>query len=111
MNHSQLKQLIKEEIQSILSEWGGGIPDPRDAERYAKERAWDERQKLPAASRGQLEAGDVVEYDGKKWMITFIYPDGDLDLKMQKPFRDEIPNLKIGDPRAYAEKVSRSEIK
>ena len=87
MKHPQLKQLIKEEIQSILSEWGGGIPDPRDAERYAKERAWDERQKLPAASRGQLEAGDVVEYDGKKWMITFIYPDGDLDLKMQKPFR------------------------
>jgi len=111
MKHSQLKQLIKEEIQSILSEWGGGIPDPRDAERYAKERAWDERQKLPVASRGQLEAGDVVEYDGKKWMIMYIYDDGDVDLKMQQPFRDEMGITKIGDPRAYAEKVSRSEIK
>ena len=58
-----------------------------------------------------MEAGDIVEYDGKKWMIMFIYPDGDLDLKMQKPYRDEFPNLKIGDPRIYAEKVSRSEVK
>lgn len=58
-----------------------------------------------------MEAGDVVEYDGKKWMIMFIYPDGDLDLKMQKSYRDEFPNLKIGDPRIYAEKVSRSEVK
>ena len=118
MKKEQFKQIIKEEIKSILKEAsigvGGEIGKGDDSDSraaYAKERAWDARQKLPASARGKLEVGDVVEYDGKKWMIMFIYPDGDLDLKMQKPYRDEIPNLKIGDPRVYLEKIPQSEIK
>lgn len=118
MNKNHLKQLIREEIQNLIKEASLGLggeygkgDDREDNAAYAKERAWDERQKLPSRLREPLEAGDVVEYDGKKWMIMFIYPDGDLDLKMERPYRDEIPNLKIGDPRLYAEKVSRSEIK
>ena len=117
MKHSQLKQIIKEEIKNILKEAsigkGGEIGKGDDSDSraaYAKERAYDERQKLPASARGKLVVGDVVEYDGKKWMIMFIYPDGDLDLKMQKPYRDEIPNLKVGDPRIYIEKIPQSEI-
>ena len=103
-------KLLKEASTGMGGEYGKG-DDSDSKAAYAKERAYDARQKLPVSSRGELEAGDVVEYDGKKWMIMFIYPDGDLDLKMQKPYRDEFPNLKIGDPRIYAEKVSRSEVK
>ena len=101
-----------------MEEWGGGMPeDPNsifgkiDAKRQAKNAEYDERNKLPVSLRGTLEAGDTVEYDGKKWMIMFIYPDGDLDLKMIQSFRDKMGITKIGDPRSYAEKVPRSEIK
>ena len=101
-----------------IKEWGGGMPeDPNsifgkiDAKRQAKNAEYDERNKLPVSLRGTLEAGDTVEYDGKKWMIMFIYPDGDLDLKMMQSFRDKMGITKIGDPRSYAEKVPRSEIK
>jgi hypothetical protein len=94
-----------------LKEWGGGISDPNDVRKYSKEREWEERQKTPTSSRGKLMAGDIIKYDGKKWMILFIHPDGNLDLKMQKPYRDEIPNLKIGDPRIYIEYIPQSKIK
>ena len=101
-----------------IKEWGGGMPeDPNsifgkiDAKRQAKNAEREERNRLPVSSRGTLEAGDTVEYDGKKWMIMFIYPDGDLDLKMIQSFRDKMGITKIGDPRSYAEKVPRSEIK
>jgi hypothetical protein len=118
MEKNHLRQLIKEEIQSILKEWGGGMPDnPNsyfgkiDAKRKAKNAEWEERNKLPFSSRKTVEAGDIVEYDGKKWMIMYIYDDGDVDLKLTQPFRDEMGITKIGDPRAYAEKVPRSEIR
>ena len=106
MKKDHLRQLIREELQSVLKEWGGGIIDPRGDEESSKAREWERRQK----NRGVLMSGDIVEYDGKKWMIMYIYDDGDIDLKMQQPFRDEMGITKIGDPRAYAEKVSRSEI-
>ena len=101
-----------------MEEWGGGMPeDPNsifgkiDAKRQAKNAEYDERNRLPFTSRETLEAGYVVEYDGKKWMVMFIYDDGDVDLKMQKSYSDKIPNVKIGDPRVYAEKVPRSELR
>jgi len=67
MKHSQLKQLIKEEIQSILKEWGGGLPDDpnshfgkMNAKRQAQNAEWERRNKLPVSSRKTLEAGDIV---------------------------------------------------
>jgi hypothetical protein len=101
-----------------LKEWGGGMPeDPNsyfgkmNAKRRDQNAEWERRNKLPVSFRETLEAGDIVDYDGKKWMIMYIYDDGDVDLKMQQPFRDEMGITKVGDPRAYAEKVPRSEIK
>ena len=44
MKKNYLKQLIKEEIQSILKEWGGGIDDHgRDA---ASRRDWERRESM-----------------------------------------------------------------
>ena len=110
--------ITESQYKEKMEEWGGGMPeDPNsifgkiDAKRQAKNAEYDERNKLPVSLRGTLEAGDTVEYDGKKWMIMFIYPDGDLDLKMMQSFRDKMGITKIGDPRSYAEKVPRSEIK
>jgi hypothetical protein len=101
-----------------MEEWGGGMPeDPNsifgkiDAKRQAKNAEREERNRLPVSSREKIEAGDAVEYDGKKWMIMYVYDDGDVDLKMMQSFRDEMGITKIGDPRSYAEKVPRSEIK
>ena len=112
MKKDQLKQIIREELQSVLKEWGGGLPeDPNsyfgkiNAKRQAQNTEWERRNKLPISFRGGLEAGDLVDYDGKKWMVMHV------DLKMQQPFRDEMGITKVGDPRAYAEKVPRSEIR
>ena len=110
--------ITESQYKEKMEEWGGGMPEnPNsifgkiDAKRQAKNAEYDERNKLPVSLRGTLEAGDMVEYDGKKWMVMFIYPDGDLDLKMTQPYRDEMGITKIGDPRAYIEKISRSEIR
>jgi hypothetical protein len=118
MKKNELRQIIIEELQSVLKEWGGGMPeDPNsyfgkmNAKRRDQNAEWERRNKLPVSFRETLEAGDIVDYDGKKWMIMYIYDDGDVDLKMQQPFRDKMGITKVGDPRAYAEKVPRSEIK
>ena len=110
--------ITESQYKEKMEEWGGGMPEnPNsifgkiDAKRQAKNAEYNERNKLPVSLRGTLEAGDMVEYDGKKWMVMFIYPDGDLDLKMTQPYRDEMGITKIGDPRAYIEKISRSEIR
>ena len=110
--------ITESQYKEKMEEWGGGMPEnPNsifgkiDAKRQAKNAEYDERNKLPVSLRGTLEAGDMVEYDGKKWMVMFIYPDGDLDLKMTQSYRDEMGITKIGDPRAYIEKISRSEIR
>jgi hypothetical protein len=110
--------ITESQYKEKIEEWGGGIPDDPnsyfgkiDAKRKAKNAEWEERNKLPFSSRKTVEAGDIVEYDGKKWMIMYIYDDGDVDLKLTQPFRDEMGITKIGDPRAYAEKVPRSEIR
>ena len=110
--------ITESQYKEKMEEWGGGMPEnPNsifgkiDAKRQAKNAEYNERNKLPVSLRGTLEAGDMVEYDGKKWMVMFIYPDGDLDLKMTQSYRDEMGITKIGDPRAYIEKISRSEIR
>ena len=101
-----------------IEEWGGGIPENPDsyfgkmnAKRRAKNAEWEERNSQPITSRDKIIAGDIVEYDGKKWMIMYIYEDGDLDLKMLQSYKDEMGITKVGDPRGYAEKVPRSEVK
>jgi hypothetical protein len=58
-------------------------------QKQAKNAEYDERNRLPLTSR-------EIPYDGKKWMVMFIYDDGDVDLKMQKAYSDKIPNVKIG---------------
>jgi hypothetical protein len=110
--------ITESQYKEKMEEWGGGMPEnPNsifgkiDAKRQAKNAEYNERNKLPVSLRGTLEAGDMVEYDGKKWMVMFIYPDGDLDLKMTQSYRDEMGITKIRDPRAYIEKISRSEIR
>ena len=62
---------------------------------------------------GQMVYVDSLSNEDNVLIVYFatFYDDGDVDLKMQQPFRDEMGITKVGDPRAYAEKVPRSEIR
>ena len=111
MKKSELRNLIREEIRSVIKEWGGGMISQQDIDAAEKasqmDSRWKARQKKSFMSRGGVEIGDIVGYKGKQYVIMTINDDDTVNISITN---DPRPTRKVPDSEYYIPEVPLSEL-